>query len=63
MKILFRKSDAVGKKAITQNDSVICWYGAGYEDLKICDNCDKKKDNESEIYNYEFQGDRQLLKG
>ena len=59
--MLFRKGD--GKFAITLDDSVICWYGKGCADLQICDNCDKKKDSKSKIYNYEFQGDQKLFKG
>ena len=62
MNILFRMEDDYGKKAITLDDSVICRYGAGIEDLRICDNCDKKKDSISKIHNYKFQGDPQLLK-
>jgi hypothetical protein len=63
MNILFRKVDDSNKFAITLDHSVICRYGAGNEDLKICDNCDKKKDSKSWIYNYEFKGDQQLFKG
>ena len=62
MKILFRK-DYDSRWAITLDDSVICRYGANFEDILICDNCDKKKDSKSRIYNYEFQGDPQISKG
>jgi hypothetical protein len=63
MSILFRKSDDDFRWAITHDDEVICWYGAGNEDLRISDNCDKMKLSKSRIFNYELQGDPQLLKG